>query len=96
MDSKDHNRLRLTPIVLAAGCLTGIQSWKATPVRSQGIVRDPVFAGTWYPADAKELRSTIKGYLQRARLSENGPPDADLLGTVAPDADLMSSGPEAA
>lgn len=107
MDPKSHHRLNLWPsarrclkrlisIVLAAGCLPGLLNWKAIPVWSQEIVRHPVLAGTWYPGEAKELRSTIEGYLQQARLHENVPSDADLLGIVAPHAGLMYSGPVAA
>ncbi|WP_170161575.1 AmmeMemoRadiSam system protein B [Desulfosoma caldarium] len=83
-------------IGLAVGFLLGFPGWKPVPAWSQETVRRPILAGTWYPADAKELRSTIDAYLQRARLAENVPPDAHLLGIVAPHAGLMYSGPVAA
>lgn len=49
-------------------------------------------AGTWYPADAAELREEIAGYFAQASVE----PRADVVGLVLPHGDYAYSGPTAA
>ncbi len=55
-------------------------------------VRQPAVAGTFYPADARELQRTVKGYLRAASTSNAEAPKA----IVAPHAGYIYSGPVAA
>ncbi len=55
-------------------------------------VRQPAVAGTFYPADARELRQTVQGYLRAASSSSDEAPKA----IVAPHAGYIYSGPVAA
>ncbi|MBW2029555.1 MAG: AmmeMemoRadiSam system protein B [Deltaproteobacteria bacterium] len=55
--------------------------------------RSPILAGTWYPADPKELKGVVKGYLSKARASAIG---AKLLAIIVPHAGYRYSGQVAA
>jgi MEMO1 family protein len=63
-------------------------------------VRAPAVAGTFYPADADELRATVEGLLAEAGAGEAGSPRADRQAPpkamVAPHAGYAYSGPVAA
>ncbi|MFV2006970.1 MAG: AmmeMemoRadiSam system protein B, partial [Longimicrobiales bacterium] len=64
-------------------------------------VRAPAVAGTFYPADADELRATVEGLLAEAGAGEAGSPRADRQqappkAMVAPHAGYAYSGPVAA
>jgi AmmeMemoRadiSam system protein B len=62
-----------------------------TPLR-QGVRPSPI-AGTWYPADASQLRSNVEAYLHDA---QPAPPSAEVVGLLAPHAGLLFSGKVAA
>ena len=55
-------------------------------------IRQPAVAGTFYPADAKELASMIDGFLAKAA----PPPLENVVALVAPHAGYQYSGPVAA
>lgn len=57
------------------------------------MVRRPVVAGSFYPADPDELRDTIDVYLQNARIDDM---EENLLGLIAPHAGYPYSGQTAA
>ncbi|WP_448384558.1 AmmeMemoRadiSam system protein B [Desulfosoma sp.] len=59
-------------------------------------VRRSILAGTWYPADPKELRATLGDYLQRATLPDSLPSTDSLVGIVSPHAGIRYSGAIAA
>ncbi|MGQ0736068.1 MAG: AmmeMemoRadiSam system protein B [Acidobacteriota bacterium] len=63
------------------------------------MVRRPAVAGTWYPDDPVALRGAVETHLARAGdagSSNDVPPEAHLLGIIAPHAGLVYSGPVAA
>jgi len=55
-------------------------------------IRQPAVAGSFYPADPKELAETIDGFLAKAA----PPPVEDVVALVAPHAGYVYSGPVAA
>jgi AmmeMemoRadiSam system protein B len=55
------------------------------------MVREPVVAGAFYPADPALLREAVAGYLSDSRLD----PDPDIAGVVSPHAGYVYSGPVA-
>jgi len=55
-------------------------------------VRQPAVAGTFYPADPKELAAMIDGFLSKAA----PPPLDNVVAVVAPHAGYVYSGPVAA
>ena len=63
-----------------------------TPVAASGVRRS-VIAGSWYPGDPTELRSTVARFLDKVP-SER--PEGELVGLVAPHAGYMYSGQVAA
>ena len=56
-------------------------------------VKEPSVAGTFYPADRKELRETVEGFLAKA---EKGQRDGKLIALVSPHAGYRFSGQVAA
>ncbi len=66
----------------------------ATPAESPAprTVLRSAFAGSWYSADANELRKDIAGYIAKAEAG----PKADVVGLVLPHAGYVYSGPTAA
>lgn len=56
-------------------------------------IREPILAGTWYPGNAKDLRTTIDAFLSRAEPPAGA---ARPLGIVAPHAGHVYSGQVAA
>jgi hypothetical protein len=65
---------------------------------TMGSVREPVVAGRFYPANADELRSAIRGYLAAVPRVEAPPKNREALpkGIIAPHAGYVYSGPVAA
>jgi hypothetical protein len=57
------------------------------------MVRKPMIAGTWYPADPARLRSDIEGYLAGARVDAL---DGTVIGVISPHAGYVYSGQVAA
>ena len=57
------------------------------------MVRKPMIAGTWYPADPVRLRSDIEGYLDGARVDAL---DGTVIGVISPHAGYVYSGQVAA
>lgn len=53
-------------------------------------IRQPVFAGSWYPAGATDCEQEIKGFLAEGRSLE--PPDRELLAGIVPHAGWYFSG----
>ncbi len=90
---QDRLFLRLGVTLLAAFLFRG---WSAQAAWTQETVRSPILAGSWYPENDGELRSTLDKYLQRADLPKDLPRDRHLLGIVAPHAGIVYSGPVAA
>lgn len=90
-----QNRLFIGPVLTFLVAFL-FQGWSAEPAWTQDKVRSPILAGSWYPADAGELRATIDKYLQRADLPKDLPRDGHFLGIVAPHAGIVYSGPVAA
>ena len=65
----------------------------ASPAPTSANVRHSVIAGSWYPADPRQLRAMLDGFLGDV------PPqslEGDLLGLIAPHAGYMYSGQVAA
>ncbi|MEW6323330.1 MAG: AmmeMemoRadiSam system protein B [Acidobacteriota bacterium] len=58
-------------------------------------LRPAAVAGAWYPDDPARLAAAVTGYLDAVALG-GPPPDATLVGLIAPHAGLMYSGPVAA
>jgi len=56
-------------------------------------IREPVFAGSWYPGDASSLSRDIKEYLARAKRVTSG---GEILALVSPHAGYVFSGQVAA
>ncbi|MBP8645455.1 MAG: AmmeMemoRadiSam system protein B [Syntrophobacteraceae bacterium] len=56
-------------------------------------IREPVFAGSWYPGSPSDLRREVEGYLERVPRSDDS---ARLLGLICPHAGYMFSGGVAA
>lgn len=59
---------------------------------STAKIRPPAVAGTFYPADATELRAMIRGFLAQVDIDEEAPPKA----IIVPHAGYIYSGPVAA
>lgn len=57
------------------------------------LVRDCIYAGSFYTSDAKELLEEIKTYIRKAKTQFV---EKDILGVIAPHAGYMYSGPCAA
>lgn len=57
------------------------------------MVRKPMIAGTWYPADPVRLRADIEGYLSGARVDTL---DGTVIGVISPHAGYVYSGKVAA
>lgn len=77
--------LALTLSLAASGCPCGANRWL------EGV-RQPVFAGSYYPRDAKELDAALTRLLDRAPPPIEGPVQA----IVAPHAALIFSGAQTA
>jgi MEMO1 family protein len=75
----------------ALGSLLLVQGGSIGAGEAQQI-RPPAVAGTFYPADAKELGKMVDGFLAQAA----SPPLNDVLALVAPHAGYIYSGPVAA
>lgn len=84
--------------VVAAAVLAAFpQALAASGSASDGEpVRRSILAGTWYPADPKELRATLSGFLERATVPDTLPPPDFLAGIVVPHAGIRYSGAVAA
>jgi len=57
------------------------------------VVRKPVVAGSFYPAEPSELKKTVEGYLQKSDPEEI---EGDIMALVSPHAGYVYSGPVAA
>jgi MEMO1 family protein len=57
-------------------------------------IRSPVLAGEWYPGDPRELKRSIRDFLDRAPAPDPGGPFP--IGLISPHAGVMYSGPTAA
>ena len=53
-------------------------------------VRQPVFSGSWYPAQASECEREIRGFLEEGK--KLTPPDRELVGGIVPHAGWYFSG----
>ncbi|MBA7493763.1 hypothetical protein ES702_04325 [subsurface metagenome] len=69
-------------VSLGTGCTEGKE-----------IIRQPAFAGTWYPGNRDELSKTIDSFLKNARDQQL---KGDLIALIAPHAGYAFSGPIAA
>ncbi len=91
-----------TPSIHRTGLLLTAVLLLLTPVRGMGAaasgpgetVREPILAGTWYPAEPDRLKRTVLDFLDAAEVSE--PPPERLLGLIVPHAGYRYSGPVAA
>ena len=88
----------LTMIITIAACSTddrGGAAAKEDPDMSipREEIRPSVLAGTWYPANADDLRQTVQEYLDTAAVTGDSGP---VRGLVAPHAGYLYSGPVAA
>ncbi len=89
-------RGRRTVFLALAALLAACVHSSAAPASNEQPVRRSILAGTWYPADPKELQSTLDAFLERAHLPENLPSTGTLVGIVAPHAGIRYSGAVAA
>ncbi|MBN1283216.1 MAG: AmmeMemoRadiSam system protein B [Proteobacteria bacterium] len=89
------NRLCAAALALAALTLTSAQASckKTGDADAAKSVQQPVVAGTFYPADAKSLRSMVKGMIDMAPVKAL---DGELIGIIAPHAGYRYSGRVAA
>jgi MEMO1 family protein len=55
--------------------------------RGEPIMREPILAGSWYPGDPTELKSTVEEFL-----ANGGAPDDRTMAVVAPHAGYVYSG----
>ena len=63
------------------------------PSQGKEIIRQPVFAGSWYPGSREELSRTVDSLLKNAHIHKlNG----DLIALIVPHAGFSFSGPVAA
>jgi hypothetical protein len=74
-------------VLLVAALLFGA----ASCARPQAV-REPAVAGSFYPADAKELAAMVDGFLAKAQ----PPPIKDVVALVSPHAGYVYSGQVAA
>lgn len=86
--------LRTTFLILLA-CLVTVTSCKkeGAPGQKMERVREPVFAGSWYPADSSDLSEMVDRYLQKV---EKRDLKGDLVGLWVPHAGYTFSGGVAA
>ncbi len=83
MSATDHALQALVVVLLALFAIDA----------SAETVREPILAGSWYPADATELRQTIEGFLNKA---ESPTLRGEVVALVSPHAGYQYSGPVAA
>ncbi|MFO7838100.1 MAG: AmmeMemoRadiSam system protein B [Desulfosalsimonadaceae bacterium] len=70
--------------------------WTAGPLWA-GNIREPVFAGKFYPAEAQKLRRSIQNYYKKARHAKPAiPAGKTLRALILPHAGYQYSGPTAA
>lgn len=76
----------------AIGLTVALIAGAPVPGHAQGDVRDPILAGSWYPAAPAELTAAVTGYLTNA-----GPVEATgrPVGLIVPHAGYRYSGPVA-
>lgn len=95
MSARNRSRSWLLPLF---GCLVGLVG-SAWPVLTGALpappekVREPILAGTWYPAAPEALRQMIEGFLRRVPPSA---PPGQLVAIIAPHAGYEYSGQVAA
>lgn len=77
-------------LIRAALCSVLFPALAGADPLEEGMTREPILAGTWYPADAKELRGDIDAYLAEGSAGST-PPCAILV----PHAGYQYSGPTA-
>lgn len=88
------NMIRKTMFhVLMGGILAMVLFTSACESEPHQKVRYPAVAGAFYPADALELKSMIKQFLQEATITPIKDP---VIGLIAPHAGYIYSGPVAA
>jgi len=68
-------------------------SWAKDSKSDARRIREPVFAGSWYPESPSELRRLVESYLEKA---PGGDPSGKLLGLISPHAGYLFSGGVAA
>ena len=85
-------------LLFVLGCLVGLAG-ALVPAAAGDVpappekVREPVLAGTWYPADPKELRHMIEGFFSRVPPSD---PPGQVIAIISPHAGYVYSGQVAA
>jgi len=87
--------LGLVASVLVFGVWLRDLRGQVQPLRAsvEGNIREPVFAGQWYPAKAEELRRMVNGFITAAKHLPKV--KGRLLGLVSPHAGFVYSGPVA-
>lgn len=93
---RKRSRGRGALFLFTAAVLTVLIFHASAPASDRKPVRRSILAGTWYPTDPEELRSTLRGFLERAPLADPLPSAAPLVGIVAPHAGIRYSGSVAA
>jgi AmmeMemoRadiSam system protein B/AmmeMemoRadiSam system protein A len=83
-------------LLVAAVVLAAFSQGIAASKADGEPVRRSILAGTWYPADPKELRTILGDFLQRAALPDSLPSAESLIGIVSPHAGIRYSGAVAA
>ena len=81
-------RFRLT-LLIALTLLAGCALLAGSPPPAPEQVRPAVVAGSFYPADPKELAAMVDGFIARANVPE---PKGELIAVVAPHAGYTFSG----
>ncbi|MBF0253815.1 MAG: AmmeMemoRadiSam system protein B [Candidatus Omnitrophica bacterium] len=79
---------KLLCLLVAIGMMVTVSAG----VRAESSVREPLFAGKFYPADAERLSALIRGLLQNASSS----PDPSVRAIIVPHAGYIYSGQTAA
>lgn len=93
-----RRRAQCLSTVLTGICLVIASAWSAPPAQAEDV-REPAWAGRFYPAQAEQLRARIKDFAASAgrALSKQGLPPAERLrGLILPHAGYPYSGPVAA
>lgn len=96
LTSSGRCRGRRATFLALAAVLTILVQPSAASASDEQPVRPSILAGTWYPADPKELQNTLGAFLERAHLPDALPSTGTLLGIVAPHAGIRYSGAVAA
>ncbi len=89
--NKDFTVLAL--VAALAACVLVLAAGEAL-AQSAALVRKPVFAGSFYPADKVSLQTLVDGYLKDAQRVGDAPPG--VFAVIAPHAGYVYSGKTAA